>query len=107
MSSYQASVPGHVVEAAHQVHKVVAVCQARRSQRVQPPVALLVCGLAVQATCARQKERREQHVARHESGESSELSRDEARRALQWRASARCRYICGCGGGGRVKILRK
>ena len=68
VSSYQASVPGHVVEAAHQVHKVVAVCQARRPQRVQPPVALLVCGQAVQATCARQKERREQHVARHESG---------------------------------------
>ena len=99
MSSYQASVPGHVVEAAHQVHKVVAVCQARRSQRVQPPVALLVCGLAVQATCARQKERREQHVARHESGESSELSRTRrGERSSGEQAPGVVIYVV-CGGG--------
>ena len=40
----------------------------RTLQRVQLAVALLVCGLVVQATCAGQKERSEQHVARHESG---------------------------------------
>ena len=40
----------------------------RTLKRVQLAVALLVCGLVVQATCAGQKERSEQHVARHESG---------------------------------------
>ena len=66
MSSYPASVPGHVVEAAQACACAHRWC--RTLPRVQLAVALLVCGLVVQATCAGQKERSEQHVARHESG---------------------------------------